>query len=194
MSKNFFVMNDRNDTSKGYTQVSQEYVKKYIESFTEGRAYFINLGHSVMETDEASYKAFYRDAARNKYLEKLDNQHGMVSLNAIDSDELDGVGVVVDTSEPLDEKIMRKMMIEKLPEAISILNDEEKELIQQIYFNHISEREISRRTGTPLTSVNNRKKKALKKLFAFFEKLFGTPPHFFTFKSEGGKKAYSKVH
>ncbi len=170
MSKNFFVMNDRNDTSKGYTQVSQEYVKKYIESFTEGRAYFINLGHSVMETDEASYKAFYRDAARNKYLEKLDNQHGMVSLNAIDSDELDGVGVVVDTSEPLDEKIMRKMMIEKLPEAISILNDEEKELIQQIYFNHISEREISRRTGTPLTSVNNRKKKALKKLFAFFEK------------------------
>lgn len=61
-------------------------------------------------------------------------------------------------------------MIEKLPEAIATLNDEEKELIKQIYFNHISEREISRRTGTPLTSVNNRKKKALKKLFAFFEK------------------------
>lgn len=65
---------------------------------------------------------------------------------------------------------MRKIMIEKLPEAISILNDEEKELIQQIYFNHISERELSRRTETPLMTINNRKKRALKKLFDFFEK------------------------
>jgi len=48
MSKIFFVMNDRNDTSKGYTQVSQEYVKKYIDSFTEGRAYFINTGYAIM--------------------------------------------------------------------------------------------------------------------------------------------------
>lgn len=170
MSKIFFVMNDRNDTSKGYTQVSQEYVKKYIDSFTEGRAYFINTGYAIMETDETSYKAFYRDAARNKYLEKLDNQHGMVSLNAIDSDELDGVGVVVDTSEPLDEKIMRKIMIEKLPEAISILNDEEKELIQQIYFNHISERELAKLWNIPRKTLSYRKDKVLLKLRNFFEK------------------------
>jgi len=163
-------MNDRNDTSKGYTQVSQEYVKKYIDSFTEGRAYFINTGYAIMETDETSYKAFYRDAARNKYLEKLDNQHGMVSLNAIDSDELDGVGVVVDTSELLDEKIMRKIMIEKLPEAISILNDEEKELIQQIYFNHISERELAKLWNIPRKTLSYRKDKVLLKLRNFFEK------------------------
>lgn len=173
MSKNFFVMNDRNDTSKGYTQVSQEYVKKYIESFTEGRAYFINLGHSVMETDEASYKAFYKERRREKYLIEEAIKNGEVSFDALDStnfDENAEDAFAIDDSEPLDEKIMRKIMIEKLPEAIATLNDEEKELIKQIYFNHISEREISRRTGTPLTSVNNRKKKALKKLFAFFEK------------------------
>ena len=171
MSKIFFVMNDRNDTSKGYIQVSQEYVKKYIDSFTEGRAYFINLGHSVMETDEATYRDFYKERRREKYIrEETQLAGGVISLNAIDNDELDGVGVVLDTSEPLDEKIMRKIMIEKLPEAISILNDEEKELIQQIYFNHISERELSRRTETPLMTINNRKKRALKKLFDFFEK------------------------
>ena len=170
MSKIFFVMNDRNDTSKGYTQVSQEYVKKYIDSFTEGRAYFINTGYAIMETDEASYKAFYRDASRNKYLEKLDIQHGMVSLNAIDSDELDGVGAVVDTSEPLDEKIMRKMMIEKLPEAIATLTDEEKELVRQLYFENMSERQISSLTGVPQKTINNRRKRILKKLFDFFQK------------------------
>ena len=94
----------------------------------------------------------------------------MVSLNAIDSDELDGVGVVVDTSELLDEKIMRKIMIEKLPEAISILNDEEKELIQQIYFNHISERELAKLWNIPRKTLSYRKDKVLLKLRNFFEK------------------------
>ena len=167
---NIFILKDKNNTSAGYIQVTEEELQAYKRN-SEEKVYLINLGHSIMETDEANFRAFYKERRREKYLrEEAQLAGGVISLNAIDSEELDGVGVVVDTSEPLDEKIMRKMMIEKLPEAISILNDEEKELIQQIYFNHISEREISRRTGTPLTSVNNRKKKALKKLFAFFEK------------------------
>ena len=171
MSKIFFVMNDRNDTSKGYTQVSQEYVKKYIDSFTDGRAYFINLGHSVMETDEETYRDFYKERRREKYLrEEAQLAGGVISLNAIDSDELDGVGVVLDTSEPLDEKIMRKIMIEKLPEAISVLNDEEKELIQQIYFNHISERELAKLWNVPRKTLSYRKEKVLLKLRNFFEK------------------------
>ena len=173
MSKIFFVMNDRNDTSKGYTQVSQEYVKKYIDSFTEGGAYFINLGHSVMETDEENYRAFYKERRREKYIIEEAIKNGEVSFDALDSTNFDENAediVAVDDSEPLDEKIMRQIMIEKLPEAIATLSEEEKELIKQIYFNHISEREISRRTGTPLTTINNHKKKALKKLFAFFEK------------------------
>lgn len=170
MSKIFFVMNDRNDTSKGYTQVSQEYVKKYIDSFTEGKAYFINLGHSVMETDEETYKNFYKECRREKYLrEEAQLAGGVISLNAIDSDELDGVGVVVDTSEPLDEKIMREMMIEKLPEAIAILNDDEKELIRQLYFNHKSERQLAIELGVSNVTVNKRKNKALCKMKNYFE-------------------------
>jgi len=167
---NIFILKDKNNTSAGYIQVTEEELQAYKKNSKE-KVYLINLGHSVMETDEANFRAFYKERRREKYLrEEAQLAGGVISLNAIDSDELDGVGVVLDTSEPLDEKIMRKMMIEKLPEAIAVLNDEEKELIQQIYFNHISEREISRRTGMPLTTVNNRKKKALKKLFAFFEK------------------------
>lgn len=169
MSKIFYVLNDRNDVRKGYTEVNQEFVNKYIESFTEGRPYFINLGYAVMETDEANYKAFYREAAREKYLERLNAKNGLVSLNAIDSEELDGAGVVVDDSEPLDERIARKIMIERLPEAISILSDEEKELIYQIYFNHKSERELSAELNVSNIAVHNRKMRILKKMKNFFE-------------------------
>ena len=89
MSKIFFVMNDRNDTSKGYTQVSQEYVKKYIDSFTEGRAYFINLGHSVMETDEENYRAFYKERRREKYIIEEAIKNGVVSFDALDNTNFD---------------------------------------------------------------------------------------------------------
>ena len=173
MSKFFFVMNDRNDTSKGYTQVSQEYVKKYIDSFTEGRAYFINLGHSVMETDEENYRAFYKERRREKYIIEEAIKNGEVSLDALDNtnfDENAEDAFAIDDSEPLDEKIMRKIMIERLPEAISILNDEEKDLVRQLYFKNMSERQISSLTGVPQKTINNRRKRILRKLFDFFQK------------------------
>ena len=95
------------------------------------------------------------------------------SFDALDNtnfDENAEDAFAIDDSEPLDEKIMRKIMIEKLPEAISILNDEEKELIQQIYFNHISDNELSRYYGVNQSTITRRKTRILKKLKNFFEK------------------------
>lgn len=172
MSKIFYVLNDRNDTSKGYTEVTQEFIKKYIESFTEGRPYFINLGYAVMETDEANYRAFYKNVNRNKYLRDEAIRVGEVSFDALDSKDFDENTVdafCVDQSEPLDEKITRKIMIEKLPEAISILSDEEKELIYKIYFNHKSERELSIELNVSNIAIHKRKTRILKKLKNFFE-------------------------
>ena len=167
---NIFILKDKNNTSAGYIQITEEELQAYKKN-SEGKVYLINLGHSIMETDEASFRAFYKERRREKYLrEEAQLAGGVLSLNAIDSDELDGVGVVLDTSEPLDEKIMRKMMFEKLPEAISILNDEEKTLIYQLYFENMSERQISSLTAVPQKTINNRRKRILKKLFDFFQK------------------------
>lgn len=169
MSREIFIFNNRNNPAEGYYQVTEEELQVYKKSY-DGKPFIINLGYALMEVTEADYKEFYRVRRREKYIQEEAIRVGEFSYNAFDTEDYDGASAIADDSEALEDSVMRKMMIEKLPEAISILNDEEKDLIQQIYFNHISEREISRRTGTPLTSVNNRKKKALKKLFAFFEK------------------------
>jgi coenzyme F420-reducing hydrogenase beta subunit len=59
-----------------------------------------------METDEANFRAFYKERRREKYLrEEAQLAGGVISLNAIDSDELDGVGVVADTSERLMKRL-----------------------------------------------------------------------------------------
>ncbi|MBR2883770.1 MAG: sigma-70 family RNA polymerase sigma factor [Clostridia bacterium] len=169
MSRDIFIFNNRNNPAEGYYQVTEEKLQLYKKS-CDGKPYIINLGYALMEVTEADYKDFYRVRRREKYLrEEAQLAGGVISLNAIDSDELDGVGVVADTSEPLDEKIMRKIMIEKLPEAISVLSDEEKEIIRQLYFNHISERDLGKILGVPRTTISYRKDRALKKLKKFFE-------------------------
>ena len=98
MSKKYFIMNNRENPHDGYKKVSAEFVKNYIKSFPEGeRAYFINLGHSIMETNKTEYEKFYKEYRRKRYVDEEAHRAGIVSLNAIDSDELDGTGVVADT-------------------------------------------------------------------------------------------------
>ena len=72
-------------------------------------------------------------------------------------------------SEPVEEKILRKLMIEKLPEAIEVLSEEEKELIEMLYFEGMTERQVTTVTGVPQTTINYRRKRILKKLSDFFE-------------------------
>jgi RNA polymerase sigma factor (sigma-70 family) len=171
MSKKYFIMNNRENTRDGYTEVSEEFFKNYINSFPEDeRAYFINLGYAVMETTQTEYQNFYKEYRRKRYVDEESQRAGLVSLNDIDSDELDGTGVVVDTSEPFEEKVFRNIMTDKLPEAISILNPEEKELIIQLYFEGISENALSAVYGVHQSTLSRRKQKILLKLKNFFEK------------------------
>ncbi|WP_455530648.1 RNA polymerase sigma factor [Ruminococcus sp.] len=170
MSKKYFIMNNRENTHDGYTEVSEEFFKDYINSFPEGeRAYFINLGYAVMETTKTEYKNFYKEYRRERYVDEEAQRAGNVSLNDIDSDELDGIGVVVDTSEPFEEKVHRQLMIEKLSKGMAILNDEEKALIEMLYFDGMSERQITEVTGIARTTLNYRRNRIMKKLSDFFE-------------------------
>ena len=171
MSKLYFVMNNRENMSEGYHEVPEEAFRNYINSFPEGeRAYFINLGYAIMETDEAGYRNFYKEYRRERYLAEEAERAGQVSLNAIDSIALDGTDLVTDTSEPFEERIQRQLMIEKLPEALSILSEDEKEFIEKIYFIGVSVRQISRETGILRTTLDYRRDRILKKLSDFFEK------------------------
>ena len=170
MSKIYFVMNNRENTGEGYREVSEEELRNYIAGFPEGeRAYFINLGYAVMETTEESYRDFYRDANRNRYLEKLDAKNGLMSYSALDTDEFNGADIVEDRSEPFEERVLRRLMIEKMPEAISVLTSEEQELIYLIYFEGISENALSDVYGVNQSTITRRKQKILLKLKNYFD-------------------------
>ena len=169
MSRDIFIFNNRNNPAEGYYQITEAELQLYKKSY-DGKPYIINLGYALMEVTEADYKEFYRVRRREKYIQEEAIRVGEFSYNAFDTEDYDGASAIADDSEALEDSVIRKMMIEKLPEAIATLSDNEKELIQQIYFNHISDNELSRYYGVNQSTITRRKTRILKKFKNFFEK------------------------
>ena len=168
MSKTYFIMNDRADSSKGYTQVSEDYIKGYVDGFTDGRPYFINLGYAIMETDKEHYQTFYKDWSRRRYLERLDTQNQLLSYDALDNNEFSGSDVIIDTAEPFEDVIDRKLLAQRLPEMLSKLSKTEREFILDIYYHNISERALAKKFLVSHTAIQKRHRTIIEKLKKYF--------------------------
>ena len=168
MSRDIFIFNNRNNPAEGYYQITEAELQLYKKSY-DGKPFIINLGYALMEVTEADYKDFYRARRREKYIQEEAIRVGEFSYNAFDTEDYDGASAVVDDSEALEDSVIRKMMIEKLSEAVATLTEEEKELVYQLYFNRKSERQLALETGVSNVAVNKRKNKVLRKLKKYFE-------------------------
>ena len=115
MPKTFFIMNDRADSSKGYTQVSEDYIKGYIDGFTDGRPYFINLGYAIMETTRENYCSFYKDYRRHRYLAEEAAKFGVLSYDTLDNEDLSGLDIEVAPSDRLADENYRILIAQRLP-------------------------------------------------------------------------------
>lgn len=69
----------------------------------------------------------------------------------------------------MEDKILDNIMIEKLLKSLAVLNYDERNLIDAIYYQGKSEREVSAETGIPQKTINYRKRKILDKLKKLLE-------------------------
>lgn len=121
-----------------------------------------------IEVSEEIYKAYYKLTEREKYLDKLAGQKNL-SL-----EECEEKGIRVEYAllqqEPIEDKLVREEMLSKLSEAIKMLTEQERVLIHELFFKGISERKLALKTGIPLMTINDRKRRILKKLKRLIEK------------------------
>lgn len=68
-----------------------------------------------------------------------------------------------------EEQVLKRMESEQLHRALSSISDEERYLIQQIYFNDRTERDLAEELGCSQNAVNKRKQHILDKLRRFLE-------------------------
>ena len=124
---------------------------------------FIPMHGMLMEVDEGFYKEFYRQKDRNEYL-TWRTKNKDVSYNEYDTDECSGEDMLIDPDGDVATQVADKLMAEHLRHIVSLLPDDERELIEALFFKGYSERKWSKISGIPQKTINDRKQKILLKL------------------------------
>ena len=130
---------------------------------------FIPVQGCLLEVVREQYTDFYRDKERWRYLKKLDTNHKLLSLEGFIDSEGNVLDFVIDETVDVAETVVRAVMVDRLKAALPLLSDSEQTLIQAIFFEELSEREVGLRLGVTQSVVNKRKAKILAKLRKIME-------------------------
>lgn len=130
---------------------------------------FIPIQGCLLEVVREQYTDFYRDKERWRYLQKLDIKNSLLSLDGFVDDEGNALDFIADETVDIAETVVNAVMVDRLKVALPLLSDSEQALIQAIFFDGLSEREVGLRLGLTQSVVNKRKAKILAKLRKMIE-------------------------
>ena len=130
---------------------------------------FIPVQGCLLEVVREQYTDFYQDKERWRYLKKLDTTHKLLSLEGFTDGEGNVIDFIVDEAVDVAETVVHAVMVDRLKAALPLLSDGEQTLINAIFFEELSEREVGLRLGITQSVVNKRKSKILAKLKKIME-------------------------
>ena len=130
---------------------------------------FIPVQGCLLEVVREQYADFYKDKERWRYLKKLDTNHSLLSLEGFTDSEGNMIDFAIDETVDVAETVVHAVMVDRLKTALPLLSNSEQTLIQAIFFEELSEREVGLRLGVTQSVVNKRKAKILAKLRKIME-------------------------
>lgn len=131
--------------------------------------YYLPMYGMLMEVPENVYSAFYRERRRQKYIDERAKKNGDVSYDALSFAEFKGSDIFADTSADVAEQAMENILLEQLCHALSLLSEDEQLLLNALFYEDASERDIARRFGISQVAVHKRKHRIFAKLKKFIE-------------------------
>ena len=96
---------------------------------------FLPLHGMLMEVTEETYKEYYWDKRRQKYIDERSKLNGDVSYNALDTDETLGEDILADRRTDVEMHVINQMTVEQLRKAFLLLSPDEKALIVEHFFD-----------------------------------------------------------
>mgnify|MGYP000180435714 CR=1 FL=1 len=156
--------------SGGYVELSYtEFCRCRESDQTYMDKLFIPIQGCLLEVVREQYTDFYRDKERWRYLQKLDTKNRLLSLDGFTDSEGNPLDFITDEAVDIAETVVNAVMVDRLKAALPLLSDSEQELIQAIFFDGLSEREVGARLGITQSVVNKRKARILIKLRKIIE-------------------------
>ena len=123
------------------------------------KEYFIELNGRQIPVSKEVYDAFKRPAWKKRKRRQVRAEKEL-SLEAFAD-----AGFEIPSGEALvDEIVEDKLLLDMLSKALSELTEEERVLIDELFFNDKSEREIAREIGVSQPAIHKRRNRILEKL------------------------------
>lgn len=155
--KKVFVLENGTYLELSYAQFRQQ------EDIYQGRR-FLSLHGMLMEVSEEAYKAFYKEQRRQKYLKERSTDNGDISYDMLTTDEFNGEDILVDTVADTQGQAERNLLVDKLRQTLTLLTEDERQLLQMVYSSRFTERSIAAQLGISQNAVNKQKSRILAKL------------------------------
>lgn len=134
------------------------------------KEYYLYIAGKAVEVSEKIYKVYWREKEHEKYLEQVDKKNHLLFFSSLDHDG-HYVDNIVDESVNVEKIVETQLMIEAVRKAISRLNDEERDIIERLYFNDETLRSVARLKSITHPALIKRRNKILEKLKKFIEDL-----------------------
>ena len=134
------------------------------------KEFYLYVNGQKVKVSEEIYKVYWREREHEKYLEQVDRKNHLLFFLSLDHDG-HYVDNIVDESVDVAKIVETQMMIESLRYAISKLNDEERDIIERLYFNDETLRSVAKLKSITHPALMKRRNKILEKLKKFIEEL-----------------------
>ncbi len=131
----------------------------------EKKEYWLRVQDILVPVSQEVYRAYYGGKRQEKTQMEKNARHGVVSYHALDEFGASGEEWIPDSDAPaIEDAVVHRVLCEQLHGCINRLSNAEQELIMALYFEGLSERKLSSRTGIPQRTIHDRKVKVLQKL------------------------------
>lgn len=130
----------------------------------------IKINKELISVSEEIYISYYKMERRERYLNEVSLEKDLSYNQLMDKE----YPIEVKMSKPqnlIEDEIVEKIMIEKMTIAIKSLDNSERMIIHELFFNGKSIRELAETLDISKSTLHGRKDKVLKKLRKILNKL-----------------------
>ena len=135
---------------------------------SENKKYTIIVKKQRVEVSEAVYRAYHKEREAERYQNKLIRQNEL-SLERFHEDGVNIDYLIVRVQADIVDKLIHQEQLESLWSALQSLPEDERSLIDELFFNKKSERKLALELGMATMTHHDRKHRILKKLRELLE-------------------------
>lgn len=134
------------------------------------RRYFILVDGEKIEVSHAVYHTYYSMRRHEKTLVELDMRNRLTYYSNLDTEETCGEEMLSDrTAAGVEETALLQIYGDALRRSIERLSPWEQDMVFALFYEGLSERQLSKRTGVHHMTIHNQKVRILGKLKKWLE-------------------------